>query len=384
MDRANCIVCGAELSKEPLYIRSNMPALSQNLPTEADLDSDGPIEYRIFQCRGCGLVQFACEPVSYYKDSTRAGERCDVLINLRRKQYKHLIETYHLQGKKLIEIGAGKGGFLRTLKEMKEYSVKEYGIENNPEFVRIDKDEMGVNVFQGDIEDAGLIMTDAPFDAFVSFAYPARLLAPNTMLQNIYNNTTDEAVGILQVPSMEHLLERGGFFDITRDHIAYYDESTFKFLLQKNGFEILEFGEVAQIYIYAIVCKRKPYDLANAWRDVDELVKQVQRFIHKIKEDNQKIAVWCAGHFAFTVLSIANIGQSISYIIDNANFKQNRYSPASHVPIYGPQYYNAEPVDNILILGPIYIDEIVKEIRTKFGNKVKIFFMNKQGLKGVG
>ena len=133
MDRANCIVCGAELSKEPLYIRSNMPALSQNLPTEADLDSDGPIEYRIFQCRGCGLVQFACEPVSYYKDSTRAGERCDVLINLRRKQYKHLIETYHLQGKKLIEIGAGKGGFLRTLKEMKEYSVKEYGIENNPD-----------------------------------------------------------------------------------------------------------------------------------------------------------------------------------------------------------------------------------------------------------
>lgn len=383
MERSNCIVCGAELSKEPLYIRSAMPSLSQNLPAANELDSDEPIEYRIFQCSGCGLVQFACEPVSYYKDSTRAGERCEVLIDLRRKQYKSLIEKYNLRGKKLIEIGAGKGGFLKTLKEMEEYSIREYGIENNPEFVRIAREELGVNVFQGDIETKGMNIEGAPFDAFASFAYPARLLDPNTMLKNIYNNTTGEAVGIIQVPSMEHLLEPGGFFDITRDHIAYYDESTLKFLLQKNGFEVLEFGKVAQIYIYAVVRKRSPYDFATAWQDVNNLVEQVQGFINTLKEDNQKIAVWCAGHFAFTVLAIADIGKYISYIIDNAKFKQNRYSPVSHVPIYGPEHYESEPVENILILGPIYIDEIVNEIKTKFGNGVKIFYMNKQKLEGV-
>lgn len=383
MIRTHCIVCGAELSKKPLYSRPNMPALSQNLPRKDDLVSDKSIEYSIFQCGGCGLVQFNCEPVSYYKDSTRAGERCDVLVELRRKQYKNLIENYNLNGKKLIEIGAGKGGFLKTLKEMNEYSINEYGIENNPEFVRIAQEQMGVNVCQGDIEEEEIKIEGGLFDAFTSFAYPARLLAPNTMLRNIYSNTTDEVVGIIQVPSMEHLLKPGGFFDITRDHIAYYDESTLRFLLQKNGFDVLEFGEVAEIYIYAVVCKRKQYKLADAWSDVDDLVKQVNELIRKIINKGEKIAIWCAGHFAFTVISVAGIGEYISYIIDNAEFKQNCYSPASHVPIYGPEHYEQEPVDNIMILGPIYIDEIVEEIHSRFGRHINIFYMNKHGLKGV-
>lgn len=381
--RKRCIVCGAELTPEPIYSRENMPAMSQNLPDINDLCNDKPIDYHIFQCTGCGLVQFACEPVSYYKDSTRAGERCDILIKLRQSQYKHLIEKYNLYGKKIIEFGAGKGGFLKTLKEMQEYSVDEYGIENNSEFVRIARDEMDVNVIQADSEEEGLRIPGGPFDAFSSFAFPARLVDPNALMRNIYRNTTSDAVGIIQVPSMEHLLEPCGFFDITSDHIAYYDQKTLSFLMEKNGFEVLEIGDVAQIYIYSIVRKKRLYDVNSAWNDIDVLISQINGLVDKFCANGEKTAVWCAGHFAFTIISLCDIGNKISYIIDNAEFKQNKYSPASHVVIKGPEYFYSNPVDNILILGPIYVDEITDEIRTRFGDGVKIYYANKSGLKRV-
>ncbi len=381
--RTKCIVCGAPLFHDPLYVCHDMPANSQELPSKDNLEMDKAISFNFCQCSGCGLVQFDCDPVPYYRDSTRAGERCDALIKLRREQYKHLIETYHLQGKKILEVGAGKGGFLKTLKEMTEYQVQEFGIENNPEFVRIAREVEGVNVQQGFIDSPDIRIEGAPFDAFVSFAYPARLIEPNTVFRGIYNNLIEDAVGLVMVPSLEHLLEPGGFYDITVDHIAYYDEDALRHLLQRNGFEVMEHGQVSELYIYAIVKKRQPHNLKNIWSDVEPLAQKVREFVSKSTEGEKKIAVWCAGHFAFTVLSIAQIGDKISYIIDNAKFKQGLYAPASHVPIVGAEHFREDPVDTILILGPIYIDEVIREIHTKCSDHVVIASMDKQGLQVV-
>lgn len=378
--RKNCIVCGAKLIDNPIYVCRKMPAESQNLPDASSLNDDIPIDINLCQCSGCGLVQFDCDPVSYYKDSTRAGERCEALIELRKQQYTHLIETYCLQGKKILEVGAGKGGFLKTLREMSEYSIQEFGIENNSEFVNIARNVEKVNMQQGDVECLETQIEGAPFDAFVTFAYPARLIDPNAMLQCVSRHLTRDAVGLVQVPSMEHLLKPGGFYDITRDHVAYYSEATLKFLLVKNGFDILEFGEVSELYIYAIVKKRKSYDLQTLWADVEPLADEVRKYVNKNTEKGKKLAVWCAGHFAFTVLSTAEIGNKVSYIIDNAEFKKGRYSPASHVPIVGPEHFFNEPVDTILILGPIYVNEIIREIREKYDPKVNIAVMDRRGL----
>lgn len=380
MKRDKCIVCHADLYKHPIYICKNMPAISQNLPTKEMLEEDKPVDFELCQCSGCGLVQFNNEPVPYYRDSTRAGERCDALIQLRREQYIYMIKKFNLSGKKLVEIGAGKGGFLKTLKELSNYDVKGYGIENNAEFVKIARKVEKVNVQQGNPESVDTVIDGAPFDAFTSFAYPARLIDPNAMMQCIYKNTTDDVVGLIMVPSMEHLLSTAGYYDITADHIAYYDVETLRFLLQKNGFEIIEHGETANIYLYAYVKKRKKYDLDNVWNNVSLLTNEVSSFIAKEKSAGKKIAVWCAGHFAFTVLAMIESPRDIEYIIDNATFKIGKYSPATHVPIYGSEYFKKNPVDIIMILGPIYVEELVKEIHTKCSETVEIVTVDKTGL----
>lgn len=378
--REHCILCGEKLFKKPLYVFNNMPSEAQNLPSIEQLDYEKPIDYNFKQCSKCGLAQFDCEPVSYYKDSTRAGERCEVLKELRRNQYSYMIEKFYLKGKKILEIGAGKGGFLLTLKEMSEYQIQAFGIEYNHDFVEIAKEYVGDCIYQGDVEDINTKICEAPFDAFVSFAYPARLMDPNAMMQWAYNNTTEDAVGLIQVPSLEHLLSSTGFYDITRDHIAYYDRSSLSFLLNKNGFEIIEMGEVSELYIYAYVRKRKPLQLDKMWSGVHKLGEEVKKFVSDYRNSDKRIAVWCAGHFAFTVLSTTGIENEIEYVIDNAEFKQGKYTPASHIKIVAPEYYKENPVDVIMILGPIYVAEIVDEIKSLCKEDIVIASVDKNGL----
>ena len=381
--RDRCILCNNKLNEKPIFICSNMPATAQELLTEKNLENDSPMDLELYQCPKCGLVQFNCEPVKYYKDSTRAAERSEGLTKLRQEDYKYFIEKYNLYGKKIIEIGAGKGGYLKTLKEMKEYHVKEYGIEKNEEYVRIANEIEGVNVFCGDSENSALRLPGAPYDGFMSFSYLARLIKPNDMVELVDKNLLENGVGYVMVPSLEHILKDDGFFDVTRDLIAYYSIDTLKFLFEKNNFDVLECGEKLDYYIYVIVKKRKRLDLKSKWASSEKLVLELKKFVEKEKADGRKIAVWCAGHFAFTVLSTSKIGDNISYIIDNAKFKQGYYAPGSKVPIVGLEYYKIEPVDTIIILGPIYVDEIVSEIKSKLSDKIKIVTFDKTGIRNL-
>lgn len=378
-----CILCDGLLREEPLYVLKNMPTVAQNLPTLEMLEFDKTIDLNLCQCSKCGLVQFDCEPVSYYKDSTRAAERSEGLVALRREDYKYLIETYQLQGKKVLEVGAGKGGYLKTLKEMSEYNIQEYGIEFNHEYVEIAKEQEGVNVFYGDPEMSDVDLPGAPYDAFVSFSYPARLIKPNAMVELVNRNLAEDGIGYIMVPSLEHLLSKEGFFDVTRDLIAYYSIDTLSYLFQKNNFDIIDCGEKLQYYIYVVVKKRKRLNLKLYWADAEIMIKDLQDYVSKNSLSNQKMAVWCAGHFAFTVLSTAGIGEKIEYIIDNAEFKKGHYAPGSKVPIVGPEFFREHPVDIIMILGPIYINEIVKEIRDKCSKTVKIVTVDKSGIREI-
>lgn len=257
-------------------------------------------------------------------------------------------------------------------------------IEYSSEYVQSARDIEGVNVQQGNPECAETVIKGAPFDAFTSFSYPAKLIDPNAMLQCVYKNTTNDAVGLIVVPSLEHLLSASGFFDVTIDHAAYYDASSLKFLLQKNGFEVLEIGEEAGVYNYAYVRKRKKYDLANTWLGVETMITKVASFVANEKKQGRKIAAWCAGHFAFTVLALIKNRDEVDYIIDNASFKQGKYAPASHIPIHGPENFATCPVDTIMILGPMYTQEIITDIREKCSSDVKIVIVNKNGLEMVG
>lgn len=369
-----CIVCGAELSREPLIRFDNMPASAQNIPLKEELENESGILLKLHQCLGCGLIQFDCEPVDYYRDVIRSGGYSTTMVELRKKQYSHLIDKYNLRGKKFIEVGCGQGEFLSVLTE---FPVEAYGIENKSDLVKLAKNN-GLNVSQQFMEDDNTCISGGPFDVFLSFNFLEHQPNPNGMLRGIYNNLKSDGMGLITVPSFEYILENNGYYEFIHDHIVYYTFDTLRFVLEKNGFMVLEQEMINRDTISMIVKKKPIVDVSGIAKSYETICKEVNDYVTGKETAGKTVAIWGASHQGFTLASTADLGGVIRYIIDSAPFKQNRYSPASHIPIVSPETAIKDPVDAIIIIAPGYTNEIAGIIKENFpkGTEIAVLMTN--------
>lgn len=374
-----CIACGAPLWETPLLTLDNMPASAQHLPDAQGVKEDRGLTLDLCQCMGCGLVQFDCEPVDYYRDVIRAGGFSKTMVELRRYQYKHLIDSYHLEGKKFIEVGCGQGEFLKVLSE---FPVEVHGIEHDPHLVELARAQ-GLDVTEGFTETEDTRFAGGLYDVFLSFNFLEHQPDPGTMLQAIYRNLEDDAMGLITVPSFEYIMDHNSYYELIRDHLAYYTFETLTPLLERNGFLVEECEVINRDTLSVIVKKRPQMDTENLLECYVNLKREMESYMKYLDAWDKKVAVWGASHQGFTLAATTKLGERARYIIDSAPFKQGKFAPASHLPIIGPDHFHEHPVDAIIITAPGYTDEIAASIRQKFGTSVEIRAMRSNHLEMV-
>ena len=402
----HCIACGKLLPEVSLFELTSAPASAQDIPDAAFVQQDKGVTLHLRQCSGCGLVQFDCEPVSYYRDVIRAGGGSSTMRELRTTQYRHLIETYHLEGKTFFEAGCGRGEFLKFLQD---FPVEIYGMEHKADLVETAQKE-GLHVWRefperedqhfghspeaSMLPESGWSVPEKPFDVFLSFNFLEHQPRPDIMLKAIWNNLAEDGMGLVTVPSLEYILEKGSYYELIRDHIAYYTFDTLRALLNHCGFAVLEEEMINRDTLSMIVRKTampeasaESADNRNAvaedagadagiiapLTEGHEIVTgEVCALTGRLAREGRRLAMWGASHQGFTLASTSELGKHLAYIIDSAPFKQGRFAPASHVPIVPPEHYFEEPVDAVLIVAPGYTDEIAGIIKTRFGEKVEV------------
>ena len=399
----HCIACGRILPETSLFELTSAPASAQDIPDAKEVQNDEGVTLHLRQCGGCGLVQFDCEPVAYYRDVIRAGGGSSTMRELRASQYRHLIETYHLEGKTFFEAGCGRGEFLKFLQE---FPVEIYGMEHKADLVEMARKE-GLRVWRefperedqrfghspeaSMLPESGWSVPEKPFDVFLSFNFLEHQPRPDIMLKAIWNNLAEDGMGLVTVPSLEYILEKGSYYELIRDHIAYYTFDTLRALLNHCGFEVLEEEMINRDTLSMIVRKTAmPETDADAGAEgvgamtadasiiapltegYEIVTAEVRALTDRLAREGKRLAMWGASHQGFTLASTSELGKHLAYIIDSAPFKQGRFAPASHVPIMAPDHYFEEPVDAVLIVAPGYTDEIAGIIKTRFGGKVEI------------
>lgn len=385
--KSNCIVCGAGLPEKSLLHFEDMPASAQDIPDAKQVKTDQGIELSLYQCDSCGLVQFDCLPVSYYKDVIRSGGFSTTMVELRRNQYEHFINNYCLSGKNILEVGCGQGEFLSVLEE---FNVNAYGIEHKDELVNL-ACSRGLNVWKDFAEDKDTVLKDpylvGKYDAFLSFNFLEHQPDPKGMLECIYGNLADEGMGLVTVPSLEYILEHNGYYELIRDHLAYYSYETLENLFNRTGFEVLEKEMVNRDTLSFIVKKTginridhnhsisKPVDVSGLSKSKTAIQEEITALTEAAVNKGKQIAIWGASHQGFTLAATTDLKKHAKYIIDSAPFKQGRFAPASHLPIVAPDHYFEEPVDIILIVAPGYTEEIAGIIKEKFHKEIQILVL---------
>ncbi len=393
-----CLLCGEKLPGKALLEFEGMPASAQNIPAAKELEGERGIPLRLYQCACCGLVQFDCQPVDYYRDVIRAGGYSTTMAELRRRQYRHLIETYHLEGKKILEAGCGQGEFLAVLKE---FPVKAVVVEHKKGLVEAAAAK-GLEVSQGFAETADTLLGGkGPYDAFLSFNFLEHQPRPGVMLECIRNNLAEGGVGLITVPSLEYIVEHGSYYEFLRDHIAYYRFETLRKLAELHGFAVLE-EELVNRDTCAVILRKvekgREESIKKAWiRDGEirkedfsalaasqvQIGKEMEKLACSLKEKGETLALWGASHQGFTLAATTCLGEAAEYMIDSAPFKQGRFAPASHLPIVPPDYFHQHPVEQIVIVAPGYTKEIAGIIRSRFGERVRILAMRSDHLEEV-
>ena len=353
-----------------------MPKAAQNFPTLHTLGDDKGEDLGICQCAACGLVQLDNEPVSYYKEVIRAAAFSEEMRGFRIDQFKKFVDKYSLRNKKVVEIGCGKGEFL-TL--MKKAGADTYGIEYSDESVEYCR-ENDLKVSKLYIENNNDLLPAAPYDCFFIMNFFEHLPDPNSTLRALHKNLSDDGVGLIEVPNFDMILKNNLFSEFINDHLFYFTKETLRLTLERNGFEIVECNEIWYDYIISAVVRKRPKtNLSDFQSHQEKIKKEIGNYIAGFSKDS--VVIWGAGHQSLVIMSMAELNGKIKYVVDSATFKQGKYTPATHIPIVGPERLNSDPVEAIIVMAASYSDEVAGIIQKKYNNNIKVAILRDFGLE---
>lgn len=373
-----CRVCDKVFFVEPLLRYENMPKAAQNFPTLDSLEYETGVDLTVCQCSGCGLVQLSNNPVPYYKEVIRATAFSEVIKDFKTKQFASFIQKYSLQGKKVIEIGCGRGEFLSLLKP---FDVDAYGLEYSEAAVAQCL-KNGLNVAKGYPDNEANVLANSPFDAFFLLMFLEHMPDPNSALKGIYNNLSDNAIGLVEVPNFDMMLQNRLFSEFIGDHLLYFSRDTLQTTLNLNGFEIIECNELRDNYVIsAVVKKRGKLDISNFYDYQINIKNELNEYIGRFRE--KKVAIWGAGHQALAIIALTKIKDKIRYVVDSAPFKQGKYTPGTHLPVVAPETLYSEPVDAVIVMAASYSDEVAGILRRKFSKQIQVSILRDFGLEIV-
>tara|TARA_B100001996_G_scaffold377260_1_gene359618 strand:- start:409 stop:1551 length:1143 start_codon:yes stop_codon:yes gene_type:complete len=356
---AKCRSCGAKLFIPPLLSYKNSPISAQDFHEDPNRTNNN-VNLDIYQCPKCSLVQHVLAPVSYYKEVIRAVSVSKKMKDFRIKQFKEWIKLNNLAGKKYIEIGCGTGDYLEIINKLGMQKVS--GLEYSDKNISVCKTK-NIEVTKGYLDNSLVTDSQNLYDAFGIFSFMEHWPNPSQSLSILWDLLAKEAYGIIEVPNFEMIQKKGLYTEFVADHIFYFNKTSIAILLENNGFEIIAIKTIWHDYILSVeVKKRIPISTDNFNEKYNLLNNELSDYVKRF--NNKKIVIWGAGHQSLTIISLSEIANNISYIVDSAIFKQNKYTPGTNIIIKSPKQLEINKPDVIIIIAAGYSNE-VKEIILK-------------------
>jgi len=369
-----CTLCQGKL-KDHLLLK-NMPVSAQGFRETQKEAFEASGNMKIFECSFCGLTQYIGPKVPYYQEVIRSTRLSVPMLEYRTKQFQDIVSLYGIDN--VFELGAGSGEYLDVFKSI---GVRTFGIEGASKLAKKARD-VKHDVFDGFLPGTDLSVHLEPnyFDLVTSFNFVEHLPDPIASLRCLNNFLKPGGLALLEVPNFDMISEFGLFNEFIPDHRLYFTEHTFRLLLSLSGFEVLKVETSWGDYILSALATKRPLARWDVYyQSQDALHKAVVSFFDGSHKKNN--AVWSAGHQSLATISSLNLAGLISCMIDSSPDKQNTFAPGSGLPICAPDVLLKGDINRILLAAAGFNPEIARIIRAKYGDEMKIGFLDKGTVK---
>jgi 2-polyprenyl-3-methyl-5-hydroxy-6-metoxy-1,4-benzoquinol methylase len=194
----------------------------------------------------------------------------------------------------------------------------------------------------------------------------------------------------LEFPHLLRLMERNEFDTIYHEHFSYFSLLATQRILEAHGLKLFDVEELAShggsLRVYACRVEDKTHTILASVAEViaaehsagqgslagyQSFSFQVRHtkwalldFLLTAAKQGKSVAGYGAPGKSATLLHYCGIGKDlISYTVDRSPYKQGRFLPGTHIPIYHPDKIRETQPDFVVILPWNLKEEIVKQLQ---------------------
>jgi SAM-dependent methyltransferase len=372
VEHAHCPGCGATDTDVFFYLNSAPVNCSALWPSREDALNCPTGSIHLAFCESCGLI-FNCR---YKSEVLDYNARYDNSLNYSptfRKYAKNLaqdlIERHGLHSKKIVDIGSGKGEFLRLLCRQGNNE----GIGYDPSYSDNGKTEeiSGLRFVQ---DYYGEKYASEPADFICCRHVLEHIPEPLAFLTNLRNTLArrSEIALYFEMPNAKSVFSGAGLWDIIYPHVSYFTEESLRTLFKHAGFTVLRSGSSFSnqfVFLEARLAANPPETNSISTTPTRRMVKEFEtmfrlavdhwsRFLQSAQHQGQRVAFWGAGAKGVTFLNVVPEARNIERIIDLNERKQGMYVPGTGQKIADPSALKDQPLDYVISLNPVYEREI--------------------------
>lgn len=333
-------------------------------------------------CESCGFIFNAAFDASLLEYSERYDPTQAFSGTFNRwhlKLAENLVEQYGLQGKRIIEIGCGKGEFLTMLCELGANFGIGFDPAVDPERTRAPK--AGEAKFVQDFYSEQY--ADHRGD-FVCCKMTLEHIAPTASFMSTVRRAVGDdpnTVVFFQVPDVLRILEERAFWDIYYEHCNYFSAGSLARLFRRAGFSVEAVGRDYDDQYLMIDCRPtdggEPSAPLAQEDDLSQLNALVEEFsgqlpsaldgwrakVRGFRDEGKRVVIWGAGSKGVAFLTTLGFGEGdVELAVDINPHRRGQFMATTGQEIVGPDQLKDRTPDVVIVMNPIYRREIEADL----------------------
>jgi len=381
-----CPLCNSQKT-DSFFRRSNVPA-NQNFLISKKNDAlnivTGDLELR--KCTKCDFIfnnKFQLSKVHYgnlYENSQDVSPLFEEHLT---KLAENLIYSKNIKNSTIIEVGCGKGYFLKKLINFE--NCNNIGIGFDPSYIGNDLVQKNLKFIKKFYDsDSANIKADVIVCRHVieHISTPVKFL--KTIRTALCNSKNPKI--FFETPDVNWILKNQVLWDFFYEHCSYFNPKSIRIAFEIAGFKIESIEHVFNEQ-YMLIQASLSDETISISDESSNLENMVNDFLYQ-EQNNQeiwntklnelsykgKIAIWGAGAKGVTFLNLFDSDSKlIECVIDINPKKQGMFIPGTGHEIVSFDQLNERKISDIIIMNPNYYDEI-KLIIEKLNLKINLHF----------
>jgi SAM-dependent methyltransferase len=366
----------------------NAPASNSFLNHEQLDEPETFYPLKIYVCDSCKLVQ-----IDEYKKSDDIFDKDYAYFSSFSTSWLSHAKTYvddmekklMLNENSLVTEVASNDGYL--LQYFKEKNISCLGVEPTASTASVAK-EKGIKVIE-DFFGSNLAGKLQKSDLILGNNVLAHVPDINDFVEGLKIALKKEGTVTMEFPHLLNLIKENQFDTIYHEHFSYLSLYTVQQIFEKNGLKLYDVEELithgGSLRIYATHIENETIQVGSS---IDQLLQKEQSFglfdmeiysnfqdkankvkydlidfLIKAKKEGKKVIAYGAAAKGNTLLNYAGVKNDlIKFVVDKSPYKQNKFLPASHIPVVDEVKIKEFKPDYILILPWNIKEEVQKQL----------------------